>query len=171
MQTFLNTLPLELISRLGLALLAGVALGLNRWLHHKSAGIRTHSLVALGSAMAMLMSDSQIGADAQSLSRVLQGLVTGIGFLGAGVIIRENSSRRVHGLTTAASLWACALLGAAFGAGQVKLGLIALTAILLTLLIGGPLELLVGRMLGHVPPENGDEPYDVAQSVQAPTKK
>lgn len=157
MRTLIDHIPLELISRLGLALLAGIVLGLNRWLHHKSAGIRTHSLVALGSAMAMLMTDSQIGADAQALSRVLQGLVTGIGFLGAGVIIRENSSKRIHGLTTAASLWACALLGAAFGAGQVKLGLIALSAMLLTLLIGGPLEMLVGRLTGHTPLENGDD--------------
>ncbi len=157
MQTFIDHIPLELISRLCLALLAGIVLGLNRWLHHKSAGIRTHSLVALGSAMAMLMTGSQIGADAQALSRVLQGLVTGIGFLGAGVIIRENSSRRIHGLTTAASLWACALLGAAFGAGQVTLGLIALSAMLLTLLIGGPLEMLVGRLTGHTHTENGDD--------------
>jgi len=158
MQIFLNSFPFDLISKLGLALLAGVVLGLNRWLHHKSAGIRTHALVALGSAMAMLMTDTQIGSDAQAHSRVLQGLVTGIGFLGAGVIIRENSSRRVHGLTTAASLWACALLGAAFGAGQVMLGLLALTAILLTLLIGGHLEMLVGKLLGHEHLENDQDP-------------
>jgi len=137
--------------RLGLAILAGTLLGLNRWLHHKSAGIRTHSLVALGAAVAMLMINTHTGSDAQSHSRVLQGLVTGIGFLGAGVIIRDNSSRRIHGLTTAASLWACALLGAAFGAGQIALGLIALTAILLTLLLGGPLENFIGRLFGQRP--------------------
>jgi len=151
MQTFYNDITVELVMRLGLAILAGTLLGLNRWLHHKSAGIRTHSLVALGAAVAMLMINTHTGSDAQSHSRVLQGLVTGIGFLGAGVIIRDNSSRRIHGLTTAASLWACALLGAAFGAGQIALGLIALTAILLTLLIGGPLESFIGRLFGQRP--------------------
>ncbi len=147
MQTVLNSIPVDMVARLGLALLAGVVLGLNRWLHHKSAGIRTHSLVALGAAVAMLMIGTRDGSDAQADSRVLQGLVTGIGFLGAGVIIRENSSRRIHGLTTAASIWACALLGAAFGAGQFTLGLLALTIILLTLLVGGPLEEMMGRLL------------------------
>jgi len=151
MQTFYNDITVELVIRLGLAILAGTVLGLNRWLHHKSAGIRTHSLVALGAAVAMLMIDTHSGSDAQSHSRVLQGLVTGIGFLGAGVIIRDNSSRRIHGLTTAASIWACALLGAAFGAGQISLGLIALTAILLTLLLGGRLESFIGRLFGQRP--------------------
>ncbi len=151
MQTFYSEITIDLVARLGLAILAGTVLGLNRWLHHKSAGIRTHSLVALGAAVAMLMIDTHTGSDAQSHSRVLQGLVTGIGFLGAGVIIRDNSSRRIHGLTTAASIWACALLGAAFGAGQIALGLIALTAILLTLLLGGRFESFIGRIFGHHP--------------------
>ncbi len=151
MQTFYNDITVELVTRLGLAIIAGTVLGLNRWLHHKSAGIRTHSLVALGAAVAMLLIDTHNGSDAQSHSRVLQGLVTGIGFLGAGVIIRDNSSRRIHGLTTAASIWACALLGAAFGAGQIALGLLALTAILITLLLGGRLESFIGRLFGHRP--------------------
>ena len=149
MQSVYNDITLDLVVRLGFAILAGTVLGLNRWLHHKSAGIRTHALVALGAAVAMLMIDTHTGADAQSHSRVLQGLVTGIGFLGAGVIIRDNSSKRIHGLTTAASIWACALLGAAFGAGQIALGLLALAAILLTLLLGGRFEIFVGRIFGH----------------------
>jgi putative Mg2+ transporter-C (MgtC) family protein len=134
--------------RLGLALLVGAILGLNRWLHHKSAGIRTHSLVAIGAATAVLLISDFVKDDAQSVSRVLQGLITGLGFLGAGVIIREQRSQRVHGLTTAASLWACALIGAAFGAGQYVLGGLSLGAILLTLVIGGPLERLVSQMSG-----------------------
>ena len=106
-----NPSVLEILLRLGLALLAGIVLGLNRWMHHKSAGIRTQSLVALGSALVMLLIGSYPGADAQAGSRVLQGLITGIGFLGAGVIIRQDQSPTVHGLTTAASIWACAILG------------------------------------------------------------
>jgi putative Mg2+ transporter-C (MgtC) family protein len=134
--------------RLGLAMLVGAILGLNRWLHHKSAGIRTHSLVAIGSATAVMLISDFVKDDAQSVSRVLQGLITGLGFLGAGVIIREQSSQRIHGLTTAASLWACALIGAAFGAGQFGLGGLSLVAILLTLFIGGPLERLLSQITG-----------------------
>ena len=134
--------------RLGLALIVGAVLGLNRWLHHKSAGIRTHSLVSIGSAMAVMLISDFVNDDAQSVSRVLQGLITGLGFLGAGVIIHEQSSQKIHGLTTAASLWACALIGAAFGAGKFALGLLTLGAILLTLFIGGPLERLLARLAG-----------------------
>jgi len=134
--------------RLGLALLVGAILGLNRWLHHKSAGIRTHALVSIGSATAVLLISNFVRDDAQSVSRVLQGLITGLGFLGAGVIIREQRSQKILGLTTAASIWSCALIGAAFGAGQFALGGISLGAILLTLALGGPLEKLVSRILG-----------------------
>ena len=137
-----------IILRLALALIVGTVLGLNRWLHHKSAGIRTHSLVSIGSATAIMLISDFVKDDAQSVSRVLQGLITGLGFLGAGVIIHEQRSQRVHGLTTAASLWACALIGAAFGAGQFALGGLALGAILLTLALGGPLERLLARLSG-----------------------
>jgi len=138
----------SIVLRLVLALIVGTVLGLNRWLHHKSAGIRTHSLVAIGSATAIMLISDFVQDDAQSVSRVLQGLITGLGFLGAGVIIYEQRSKRVHGLTTAASLWACALIGAAFGAGQFALGGLSLGAILLTLAIGGPLERLIARING-----------------------
>ena len=134
--------------RLALALIVGAILGLNRWLHHKSAGIRTHSLVAIGSATAVMLISDFVQDDAQAVSRVLQGLITGLGFLGAGVIIREQRSQKVHGLTTAASLWACALIGASFGAGQFVLGGLSLGAILLTLIIGGPLERLMAGLTG-----------------------
>ena len=130
--------------RLGLALFAGAILGLNRWLHHKSAGIRTHSLVAIGSATAVILISDFVQDDAQAMSRVLQGLITGLGFLGAGVIIHEKQSSRIHGLTTAASLWTCALVGA----GQFTLGLISIGAIFLALALGGPLERLVSRLTG-----------------------
>lgn len=93
----------------------------------------------------MLIGDF-VNDDPQSISRILQGLITGLGFLGAGVIIHEQRSQRVHGLTTAASLWACALIGATFGAGQYALGGLALGAIFLTLLLGGPLEKLVAKI-------------------------
>jgi len=134
--------------RLFLALVVGAILGLNRWLHHKSAGIRTHALVAIGAATAVILISDFVKDDAQSVSRVLQGLITGLGFLGAGVIIQGRQSEKIHGLTTAASLWACALIGAALGAGKYALGALSLGAILLALFIGGPLERLIARLKG-----------------------
>ena len=104
--------------------------------------------MAIGSATAVMRIADFVQDDAQSVSRVLQGLITGLGFLGAGVIIHEQRSRKVHGLTTAASLWACALIGAAFGAGKYALGALALGTIFLTLLISGPLERLMARLTG-----------------------
>ncbi|NDY83754.1 MgtC/SapB family protein [Orrella sp. NBD-18] len=157
-------IPLDIISRLGLALLAGIIIGLNRWMHHKSAGIRTHSMVALGASVAMLLISQHSYTDAQAQSRVLQGIVTGIGFLGAGVIIRENSSKRVHGLTTAASIWTCALLGAAFGAGAFSLAITALAMMMLTLLIGGPLETILSRFVKNRP-TNGE--HDTENSAHS----
>jgi putative Mg2+ transporter-C (MgtC) family protein len=148
------------VLRLGLALVLGAVLGLNRWLHHKAAGIRTHSLVAVGSCVAMLMFDGANPlADLQARSRVVQGLVAGIGFLGAGVILHDSSSQKIHGLTTAASVWACALLGAAFGSGHYMVGGSALVAILLVLTLGGSLEQSTGALLGksresEVPPDD-----------------
>lgn len=138
-----------IVLRLSLALLVGIVLGLNRWLHHKAAGIRTHSLVAIGSAVAILMvSNGESVEELAARSRVLQGLVAGIGFLGAGVILHDATSQKIHGLTTAASIWACALLGAVFGAGQYLIGIMALAAILLVLLVGGRLERSTRILLG-----------------------
>ena len=107
----------EIIVRLGLAILAGIILGLNRWLHHKSAGIRTHTLVSVGAALALLLMSTITGGDAQAQSHVLQGTISGIGFLGAGVIVHQGASGNVRGLTTAASIWVVAIIGCCFGAG------------------------------------------------------
>src|SRR6516165_2903813 len=90
---------LDIALRLGTATLVGVVLGLNRDLHGKVTGVRTLGLVCLGSALAVLSVHAVNGTDA---SRVIQGIVTGVGFLGAGVIVRNNKDRHVHGLTTAA---------------------------------------------------------------------
>lgn len=141
------TSELDIALRLLLALFAGLVLGLNRWLHHKPAGIRTHSLVSIGAAMSMILINEIHPGDADAISRVLQGLITGFGFLGAGVIMRENGSNHVNGLTTAASMWACGLLGACFGAGQYLLGTLSISLMLIVLLIGGRIEHMVGEVL------------------------
>jgi len=105
----------EITVRLLAAALLGAVLGFERELRHKSAGLRTNILIAVGSAVFTLMSyefASESGGDA---GRVAAQIVTGIGFLGAGVIFRQGLS--VRGLTTAASLWSVAAIGMAAGAG------------------------------------------------------
>src|SRR5260370_8617085 len=100
--------PLDSALRLGTAMLVGVVLGLNRDLHGKVTGVRTLGLVCLGSALAVLSVHAVNGTDA---SRVIQGIVTGVGFLGAGVIVRTNNGHHVHGPTTPASVWVPACNG------------------------------------------------------------
>jgi uncharacterized membrane protein YhiD involved in acid resistance len=85
------------------------------------------------------------GGTPESLSRVLQGLITGIGFLGAGVILHHRKERRIEGLTTAASIWVAAGLGAACGAGLGELTAYAIVAAMIALIAGGPLERAIAR--------------------------
>src|ERR1035437_3695529 len=112
---------LDIFLRFSMATVVGGLIGLNRELRHKPAGLRTHALVALGAAVATsLVVWSAVGATSlhfDSMSRVIQGIITGIGFLGAGVILRTENGKSVHGLTTAASIWLAACLGSACGAG------------------------------------------------------
>lgn len=134
--------------RLGAALLLGAVLGLNRELHGKPAGMRTHALVSLGAAIAtLLVCDSPLQKlpDPNAVSRVVQGILTGVGFLGAGVIMRDPLGH-VTGLTTAATIWICAVLGLVCGLGYwTLLGIAALLTTLL-LLLGRPIERLAERL-------------------------
>lgn len=129
---------LGLLLRLGLALFIGALVGLEREASHKPAGLRTHMLVSFGAAFFVLV-PIQLGsaqANLDPLSRVIQGVAAGIGFIGAGVILRdvqENNRVSVRGLTTAASTWVAAALGIAAGCGLWKLGLIGALMALLTL--------------------------------------
>jgi putative Mg2+ transporter-C (MgtC) family protein len=126
--------------RLGAALLAGCALGLNRDLHGKPTGVRTLGLVSLASAIAVLMIADQ---DVNATSRVIQGLLTGIGFIGAGVIVHGQMNGHAHGLTTAACVWLTACVGAACGAGHWRVLAVGGPLIVLVLIFGGPLEKLL----------------------------
>ena len=123
---------LDIAIRLAVALVLGGAVGLEREVHGSDAGLRTHILVSLGSALMMivsiLMSQAFPGSDP---ARISAQVVSGIGFLGAGSILRSTAS--VRGLTTAASIWAIAGIGLAIGAGFYSSGLIASLLILVTL--------------------------------------
>jgi len=109
----------QIIARLILSFILSGLIGLERQLHRRTAGLRTHILVSLGSCLIMLTSlyvfdiySSRVGLDP---ARIAAGVITGIGFLGAGAIMRDQE--RVRGLTTAASLWVAAGLGLAVGCG------------------------------------------------------
>jgi len=117
----------RLMTRLLLAALLGGVLGYERERRGKAAGIRTHMLVAMGAALLVLVPqlDGMAPAD---LSRVIQGMVTGIGFLGAGAIVKHKAEDQVQGLTTAAGIWMTAAIGIACGLGRET------TALLSTLL-------------------------------------
>ena len=136
------------VARLATALAVGGVIGLNRDLRGKPAGVRTHSLVSIGSAL-LVMVAVEAGANADGVARVMQGLVAGIGFLCAGVIIHHETRHRVQGLTTAASMWMAAGLGAGCGVGAARTVLVALVAALVVLLVGGPIEHALGRRLGR----------------------
>jgi putative Mg2+ transporter-C (MgtC) family protein len=108
------------VVRLGLAALFGAVIGLQRERVRSTAGLRTHMLVSLGSAFFVLAA-IESGATASDVSRVIQGLVAGVGFLGAGTILKIGDRAEVHGLTTAASIWMTAAVGTGAGLGQIWL--------------------------------------------------
>jgi putative Mg2+ transporter-C (MgtC) family protein len=111
------TEAIQLGVRLAVAGVIGGLLGWERELAGKAAGFRTHILVAVGSA-AMVAVPSQAGVGPDAISRVIQGLVTGIGFIGAGCILKPNGEGTVRGLTTAAGIWLTAAVGITAGMGR-----------------------------------------------------
>ena len=108
----------RVIVRLLAALLAGGVIGLQRELSGKAAGLRTHILVSMGMAL-LVLAATQADMQQDAMSRVIQGLVTGIGFIGAGVIMKMESQNQIHGLTTAAGIWMTAAIGIAIGLGHL----------------------------------------------------
>jgi putative Mg2+ transporter-C (MgtC) family protein len=134
----LNDLPkfTGFLFRLVLAVLLGAAIGFERERHKRAAGLRTHMLIALGVAVVVIAAE-QSGATAADLSRVLQGVLAGIGFLGAGTILKQDESEHVRGLTTAASVWATAAISMAAGLGRATTAIVAtiIALIVLSLLV------------------------------------
>jgi putative Mg2+ transporter-C (MgtC) family protein len=111
--------------RLLFAVCLGGALGFERERLGKAAGLRTHMLVALGAALIVLV-PQQAGMEIADLSRVIQGIVTGIGFIGGGAILKLSEQREIKGLTTAAGLWLTAAVGMAAGLGRLGLAFLSL---------------------------------------------
>ncbi len=130
--------------RMVTALLIGALIGLQRELTHHSAGLRTHMLVALGSAL-LVISAAESGMAPADVTRIIQGIVTGIGFLGGGAILKLTSEREIRGLTTAAGIWMTAAEGVAAGLGRIGTALLGLA---FTLFVLGALAKIEKR-LGH----------------------
>jgi len=126
----------HVIIRLVAATLLGAIVGLQRERAGKPAGLRTHILVTLGTAV-FVLACSGVGMSSDGLSRVIQGIVTGIGFIGAGSILKLNEERDIKGLTTAASVWMTAAIGVAVGLGSLGVALLSTLFTLIILALAG----------------------------------
>jgi putative Mg2+ transporter-C (MgtC) family protein len=159
----------EIALRLGVAALAGSLIGLNRDLQGKPIGLKTLGLVGLATAMVVMAADpsgdSVKASDAAS--RTIQGILTGIGFLGAGVIVRGQHGFKVHGLTSAACTWLAACVGIACGVGQWRIVAVALAIAFILLTVGRRLERWLHRSLGG---RNEPEPKPPASVSSADTR-
>lgn len=134
---FFDPKTLEIFQQLLLAVTSGAAIGVERELAHKSAGIRTHALVALGSALFSIISSAFVGPTVDP-TRIAAQVVTGIGFLGAGLIVFHGE--RVQGLTTAAGVWVAAAIGMAIGFGMYAVGIFTTVLTILVFAILWPIE-------------------------------
>lgn len=128
----------RVIIRLAVAMLAGAVVGVQRERTGKPAGLRTHMLVALGATLFVLV-PAEVGMTSADLSRVIQGVATGIGFIGGGAILKLSKERDIQGLTTASGIWITAAIGVAIGLG--RLGVALLSAILTWIILA-----LIGKV-------------------------
>lgn len=134
---------LELIERLCLSALLGGVLGLEREWHHKAAGLRTNVLIGIGSTLFTLISMDLARSSGGDTTRIAAQIVTGVGFLGAGAIMRTGVG--VQGLTTAATIWVNAAVGMAVGSGEYRLALSGTGVALVALVLLGPVQRLIDR--------------------------
>jgi putative Mg2+ transporter-C (MgtC) family protein len=129
----------SLVSRLLTAMILGALVGAQRESSGKPAGLRTHMLVAMGSAL-FVLAPLEAGMELDGMSRVIQGIVTGIGFIGAGAILKLQEKREIEGLTTAAGIWMTAAIGIAAGLGRWGLALVSTVLTWITLSVIGKIE-------------------------------
>jgi putative Mg2+ transporter-C (MgtC) family protein len=129
----------SLVSRLLTAMILGALVGAQRESIGKPAGLRTHMLVAMGSAL-FVLAPLEAGMELDGISRVIQGIVTGIGFIGGGAILKLQEKREIEGLTTAAGIWMTAAIGIAAGLGRWGLALVSTVLTWITLSVIGKIE-------------------------------
>jgi putative Mg2+ transporter-C (MgtC) family protein len=138
---------IRVASRLGVAALLGGLIGIEREWMGKAAGLRTHMTVALGSAAFMLVT-METSTDGGNISRAIQGIAAGIGFIGAGTILKRAEEEDIKGLTTAATIWLTAAVGASAGAGQAWIAIVGVAIAYLILSILSPLDRWLARKRG-----------------------
>jgi putative Mg2+ transporter-C (MgtC) family protein len=126
----------HVLIRMAAATLLGAVVGFERERARKPAGLRTHMLVALGTTVFVLVC-SGAGMSLDGVSRVIQGIVTGIGFIGAGSILKLNTERDIQGLTTAAGVWMTAAIGVAVGLGSLGIAVLSTIFMLIILSLAG----------------------------------
>ena len=129
----------SLVTRLLTAMVLGALVGAQRESSGKPAGLRTHMLVAMGGAL-FVLAPLEAGMELNGISRVIQGIVTGIGFIGAGAILKLQDKREIEGLTTAAGIWMTAAVGIAAGLGRLGLALVSTVLTWITLALIGKIE-------------------------------
>jgi putative Mg2+ transporter-C (MgtC) family protein len=147
---------LALAGRLAVATLLGGTLGVNRELSLKPAGLRTHALVSLGAALVTIvgLQLGQSGGDTAAPSRIIQGLVAGIGFIGGGVILHRRDAKAVHNLTTASSIWIASATGVAVATGLWRAAVTAVVLSLVVLSLGRLLDNALHKISGGEPDDN-----------------
>jgi putative Mg2+ transporter-C (MgtC) family protein len=156
---------LELIERLCLAAALGAVLGLEREWRQKYAGLRTNILIAIGAALFTVMSIDLSASAGGDPTRVASQIVTGIGFLGAGAIMRTGVG--IRGLTTASMIWVNAAIGVAVGGGEYRLAVIATGVTLLVLVVLTPVERWIERRT-PAGPAAAPPPAGAVRSVESP---
>jgi putative Mg2+ transporter-C (MgtC) family protein len=165
MTSLFTTETLDAALRFGSAVAIGGLVGFDRGLRQKPAGLRTHALVSLGAALMAYTGLELTPTDPGASTRVLQGIIAGVGFLGGGVILRDAQDQRVRGLTTAASIWIVAGLGMACGAGHWRTALLASGFTLVVLIAGRRIEQFLAAPLGRAA---GEYPAVHAGDVPGP---
>lgn len=144
----------DVLARLGAAVLCGGVIGLERDLRRMPTGLRTLALVCLGSCVAVLAAIK--AGDSDGFSRVAQGIITGVGFLGGGVILQKGDLRDVKGLTTATAIWFTAAVGLLCGLGELKFAAMATALAVLVLLADMVIDPLLGKRNGKPAPQPDD---------------
>jgi len=143
----------RVVIRLLVAMLLGGIVGIQREHTGKPAGLRTHMLVALGAALFVLAA-AESGMTSADLSRVIQGLATGIGFLGGGAILKLSEEHQIRGLTSAAAIWMTAAIGVAVGLGRLWIAILSMVLTWFILSVVSKIE----RRMGPPPAASGDAP-------------
>jgi putative Mg2+ transporter-C (MgtC) family protein len=134
----------SLVTRMMIAMILGAVIGAQRESSGKPAGLRTHMLVAMGGAL-FVLAPLQSGMDLDGISRVIQGIVTGIGFIGGGAILKLQEKRAIEGLTTAAGIWITAAVGIAAGLGRWGLAVASTVLTWVTLSLIGKIEVWMNQ--------------------------